>query len=115
MSTVLHQVLLADLVSLADVWEISRRSLGLEINKQKELVPRIVDDEDGGVNVYEMEQAAGENFPECHPLDFVVLVQEGRYGNKMMISTLDQVFSTQGRAVESHWWTFTDAYLDQMN
>ncbi len=115
MSTVLHQVLLADLESLAEIWEVSNKNLGLEINTRGELVPKLIDEEDAAASLFEMKQNAEEMFPDSHVLNLVVLIHETSVGNAIVISTLDIVCSAQGREIKSHWWTFTDTYREQMH
>ncbi len=115
MSAVLHQVLLADLNNLAEIWEISSDNIGLEINAEGELVPKFIDWRDGAASLSEMIDVAEQNFPGSEELDFVVLIHESATGNKMVISTLEHICSLQMMAVKSRWWTFTDDYRRQMN
>ncbi len=115
MSAILHQALLADLNSLAEIWGISSDNIGLEINAEGELVPKFIGEEDDATSLSEMKDVAEQNFPGIHELDIVVSVYEGRDGNKMAVSTREYVCSLQCTTINAHWWTFTDDYRSKMN
>ncbi|TSC64903.1 MAG: hypothetical protein G01um101491_112 [Parcubacteria group bacterium Gr01-1014_91] len=112
---VIHQVRLADLICLAELWEVSSNNLGLEINAKGELVPKIIDGEDDLANLSQIQNLADEAFPENDELDLVVEVEATGDGSKMKISTMDYVFSPKNMKRNVRWWTFTDTYRENMD
>lgn len=116
MGAVLHHVRLADLNSLAEIWEMPGEYLGLEINANGELSPILIDSLDDGIaSLAEMRELAKKNFPRDHALNIIVSVHETSTGNKVAVSTIDHAFSALGKATDSRWWTFTDEYIDLMH
>lgn len=115
MGPVIHQVRLADLICLAELWEVSDDNLGLEINAEGELVPKIIDGSDDVANLSRIQEIVDEAFPEKDDLDLVIEVQAVGAGSKVRISTMDYVCSPKGRARNSRWWTFTDSYKECMD
>ncbi|HCR52412.1 TPA: hypothetical protein DIV48_02045 [Candidatus Kaiserbacteria bacterium] len=115
MSAVIHRVLLADLKGLAEIWEIPNGNLGLEINAEGNLVPRLIDEEDGVASLSQMLEVAERDFPDNDILDLVVQIYESRGGNRMKLSTVNYICSAEGRACKSRWWTFTDDYKNRMH
>lgn len=112
---VVHQVLLADLNELAELWEISSDNLGLEINAEGDLVPKIIDEEDDPANLTLMRDLAEKGFPHNDERDLVVELQKTTSGVKMKIATMDFICSPAGRERRSRWWSFTDSYREHMN
>ncbi len=112
---VVHQVLLADLNSLAELWEVSSDNLGLEINADGELVPRAIGGDDDLMSFSNIQGLADKYFPWRSALDLVVQVQATSEGSSINISTTDTVFSAEGRKIKSRWWAFTDSYKEQMD
>lgn len=112
---IVHQVLLADLNSLAELWEVSSDNLGLEINADGDLVPKIIDGEDDIASLTQIQELAEEVFPNNDELDLVVEVQATTDGVMVKISTMDYVCSPAGRQRRSRWCSFTDTYKDLMD
>lgn len=112
---VIHQVMLVDLNCLAELWEISSTTLGLDINEKGHLVPKLIDENDDKTSVAEMSAMAEKEFPYSHELDIVVQICKTNQGNMIGISTLDQVATPEQKVCQFRWWRFTDSYVGQMH
>jgi hypothetical protein len=114
MDAVIHLVMLADLNCLAETWEISKTTLGLDISDDENLVPRLIGADDNVESVAEFGAVAERDYPNSNILDIVVQVHKSSIGNLIGISTIDQLGSPQAKACKSRWWRFTDEYVEQM-
>ena len=116
MAPVIHQVMLADLNCLAELWEISSDTLGLDINEEGNLVPLLIGANDNATSVAEMSAVAGRDYPDSSVMDIVVQIHRtATAGNRIAVSTLDQLISPQMEVCQSRWWRFTDDYVEQMH
>lgn len=115
MDAVIHQVMLVDLNCLADLWEISSTSLGLDITDDGNLVPKLIGANDNSASVAELSAVAERDYPDSNELDIVVQIHRTYTGNMIEVSTLDQLASPLAQVCKSHWWRFTDSYVDRMH
>lgn len=115
MDAVIHQVMLIDLNCLAELWEISNTTLGLDINEEGHLIPKLIGVDDNSASVAEITAVAERDYPDSNELDIVVQIHKTTVGNMIGVSTLDQLASPQAQAVKSRWYRFTDTYVEQMH
>lgn len=115
MEPVIHQVMLIDLNCLAELWEVSSSTLGLDINEKGHLVPKLIDANDNKTSVAEMSVMAKKEFPYSDELDIVVQICKTDAGNMIAVATLDQVASPEPKAYQFRWWRFTDDYVEKMH
>lgn len=114
---VYHCVLLADLVSLTQDWNINEENLGLEIDNGGNLTPIDLNkmdwfDEDA-ISVGKLRKMAKKNLPKISESELVVIVvyseEEEPY---VCLVSIDEILN---KSPGGNWWTFSPNYRRKMH
>lgn len=117
-----HQVRLADLKGIAELWEVPDDNLGLKIKANGNLVPICIDKEGDGetASLKDMLIAARKKDPNSSELDLgldlIILVYHPKSEEespRLRIATLEETLELQESW--TRWWTFSDDYKGKMN
>src|SRR3989344_3360595 len=114
--SVIHQVLLADLICLADLWDVPDECLAVEIDSAGNLVPKVIDEsEEKLLSLARIADVIEEKIPGWDEMDLVLEYRAVDDGSELEISTMDYVCSPDGKERKSRWWSFTDTYKELMD